>query len=112
MNKKGQALVLFVIFFPLFIFIFAYLFDVLYINFNYIRLKGIENNAIKYIKDEKNLEDVKQFIYENDKNIEIISITDNYISLKSKIKSIFGQVIGHDYYIINVKDYIKKNEGT
>ena len=48
MNNKGQSLVLFVFLLPVFIIIFAYIFDTCYIKINNNKLDNLSSIAMNY----------------------------------------------------------------
>ena len=82
-NKKGQTLVLFIIFLPVIIISFAFVIDV-----------GLMYNAkIKGVK------------YFSDNGIEIKEIkTDKCTKINYEISSIFGRVLGMDTYKVEINN--------
>lgn len=106
MNNKGQTLVLFVVLIPLFLALFAFVIDSAYIVRKDIELEGIATSSLKtVIKDGKSINEVKQVIKENDKNIKIISLDDSSIHLENKINPIFGKIVGYDKYNLEIELY-------
>lgn len=97
MNKKGQALVMFVMLLPIVLMLFAYVFDSSYIVLEEKKLNDIAEKSLKYL-EKYDIEKVKVFIYENNKNIIIKDLGNNYIHLKYDAKPIFGRFVGYDYY--------------
>jgi hypothetical protein len=103
MNNKAQSLVLFVFLLPLVIALFAYVFDTCYISINKTKLNNIGELAMEYEKENKDLNEIKKMIKDNDKDIEIESISYGNIHLKKEINSIFGNIIGIKKYLLEVK---------
>ena len=65
MNDKGQSLVLFVFLIPLFIAIFAYVFDTCYIKINNNKLDNLSALAMNYVLKDKNKIEIEQLILES-----------------------------------------------
>lgn len=103
MNNRGQTLVLFVVFIPLILAIFAFVFDSAYIVRKNVELESIANSSLKAIMvNNKDREDVIRVIKENDENIEVVSLDDDSIHLINKINPIFGKIMGYDKYNLEV----------
>ena len=102
MNNKAQALVLFVFLLPLVITLFAYVFDTCYIAINNTKLNNVGELAMEYEKENKDLNEIKKIIKDNDKDIEIVNISYGGIHLKKEIDSIFGNIIGIKKYHLEV----------
>lgn len=105
MNNKGQSLVLFIALIPVFILIFAFVFDSSLIVSYKTKLKSINNMAIKYVVKYKDDFDMKEYLNKNDSDIKIIKFTndDGVINLHIQkiIDSYFGKLAGFDTYEIN-----------
>ncbi len=107
-NNRGQTLVMFVIFLPVLIIIFAGLIEVSTINIEANKLDSINSIAIDYGLDNINDENIKdkleELIKTNDNKIEQINIKleTNKLSIElTKYKdSIFGKIIGKKNYKI------------
>ena len=107
-NNRGQTLVMFVIFLPVLIIIFAGLIEVSTINIEANKLDSINSIAIDYGLDNINDENIKdkleELIKTNDNKIEQINIKleTNKLSIElTKYKdSIFGKIIGKENYKI------------
>ena len=107
-NNRGQTLVMFVIFLPVLIIIFAGLIEVSTINIEANKLDSINSIAIDYGLDNINDENIKdkleELIKTNDNKIEQINIKleDNKLNIElTKYKdSIFGKIIGKENYKI------------
>ena len=109
MNDKGQSLVLFVFLIPLFIAIFAYVFDTCYIKINNNKLVIKYNNkldnlsalAMNYVLKDKNKIEIEQLILDNDADIKIISITNSEVHIRKEVDSMFGSIIGIKKYSLD-----------
>ena len=107
-NNRGQTLVMFVIFLPVLIIIFAGLIEVSTINIEANKLDSINSIAIDYGLDNINDENIKdkleELIKTNDNKIEQINIKleDNKLNIElTKYKdSIFGKIISKENYKI------------
>ena len=102
MNNKGQSLVLFVIIIPIIILLFVYLFDLANLTSEKIKLDSIAKTSITYLKEDKEILEVQNYIIKNDKEIKIIKINDTEIHLKKEVPSIFGKNIGFKSYKIEI----------
>lgn len=102
MNNKGQSLVLFVIILPIVILLFVYLFDLANLTGEKIKLDNIAKQSITYLKEDKDINIIKNYIIKNDKEIKVINIDDNEIHLEKEVPSIFGKNIGFKSYKIEI----------
>lgn len=112
-NNNGQTLVIFVIFLPILIILFALVFDVgsMYMENN--KLNNLNIIVLNYGLDNINDEDLKNklndLILKNDKNINKINININIennsinINISKEVNSTFGNIIGIRKYKINSK---------
>ena len=98
MNNKGQSLVLFVFLIPVFIAIFAYIFDTCYIKINDNKLDNLTSIAMNYVLMDKDKIEIEQLILDNDADVKIINITNSEVHLKKEVDSIFGSIIGIKKY--------------
>ena len=98
MNNKGQVLTLFVLLLPILMILFAFIFDSSYIVRENSKLDDIAYTSLEYLNSSKDLETVKEYILKNNKDIEIVTMTNEKIDLIYKLKPIFGKVVGCDYY--------------
>lgn len=71
MNKKGQALVEFIIILPILIFILFAIIDYGVISYNRNRMENIINDVSKMYNNNEPEKDIKDFIKTNDSNINI-----------------------------------------
>lgn len=95
-NNKAQALVIFVIFLPVIILFISYIFDTIRINYEENKI-----NNIALIISNKDKDKVCEIVLKNDKDI-ICNKIDDEVILNKRIKSIFGKIIGKDFYDIKV----------
>lgn len=103
MNNRGQSLVLFALLMPIFIMMFALIFDSSIIVAEHIKLKSIGKDAVENIMEKKESSTVvKDIILKNDDTIEIIEINNNSVHLKKNIDSYFGKIIGYDTYELEI----------
>lgn len=105
MNNKGQVLVVFILILPLLLLGGAYIVDTTYISYHTNKLNGINSLVIKAAKEKKlDVKEIHEYINKNDLNIkiEIVEITNNKIKigLKKEIKSLFGNIIGKNKYVL------------
>ncbi len=95
MNKKGQALVIFIIFIPIFLLSLALIIDV---GLMYkAKIKGTE--LLKEATRE-NI-DIETYFKDNDLIIDDIQ-TDNCSKITIKVNSIFGNIIGIKSYQVKI----------
>lgn len=102
LNKKGQSLIMFIIFLPVLLMAFALIVDV-GLMYN-AKIKG--NNLLKSCKNE-NL-DVVDYFKINDIVIENMETSRNKeeacVIINYKIDSVFGSLVGYEYYDIEISD--------
>lgn len=112
MNKlddKGQSLVIFVIFIPLFIMIGTFIIDIGFAKYNERKLNSISKEVISYgmkhISEDPRSE-MEELIKKNDDEITYYEIdidTDNNkikLIINKDSKGIFGKIIGKELYKI------------
>lgn len=114
MNNKGQVLIFFVLIIPLLLLGAAYIIDSTYIAYNTNKLNGINSLIIRDASIKKlSVEEIKEYIKKNDKDIEIefIFVSDEKLelNLKKEIKSLFGVIIGKDSYTITSNKILEIN---
>lgn len=105
MNNKGQVLIFFVLILPLLLLGATYIVDNIYISYNTNRLNSINDLVLNDVANGKlDIVNIDEYIKKNDSNIVIekININDDVIQieLSLKIKSIFGFIVGKDYYYL------------
>lgn len=105
MNNKGQVLVVFILIIPLLLLGGTYIVDTAYISYHSNKLNGINSLVINSaVEKELTAIEIEEYIIKNDPNIEIQSliVTSNRIelTLKKEIKSLFGNIIGKDSYVL------------
>lgn len=83
MNKKGQALVEFVIILPVMIFIGFVFIDFILINYNKQKLENIIVDVAEMYKDNESEVEIKKFIAKNETNVKVEFIdNDKYFDVK------------------------------
>lgn len=83
MNKKGQALVEFIIILPILIFILLAIIDYGTISYTKNKLENIIGDVSSMYKNNETDEEVNRFLNNNDKDLKIdISREDKYINVK------------------------------
>ena len=95
-NNKGQSIVIFVLVLPLLILFISYVFDVSNVQYERNKL----NSIASVVKDSKS-DNKCDIAVKNDKDL-ICTSDGNKITLKKRIKSIFGKILNKDYYDISV----------
>ena len=105
LNNKGQSLVIFVLILPVLIVFIGYSFDVLNTNYEKNRMENLSLMLKENLDEDITDNEIKELISKNDANI-IVSIT-RYeakveVELSKRIKSLFGKIIGKEYYDIKV----------
>jgi Flp pilus assembly protein TadG len=107
LNKKGQALIEFVILMPIFILIFFGIVDFGRIYYTKIELQSKMNDVVDMINKEKSYSDIKRIINkDSDNNINVFMIDDNNertIDLQTKIKL---YTPGLDVFLSNPYDVV------
>ena len=105
MNNRGQVLILFVLIIPILILGAAYIVDNIYISYHTNRLNNINSLIINDSVIEKlEEEQIVEYVHKNDEEINVKVIYDDSqikITLTKRIKSIFGVIIGKNYYDLN-----------
>ena len=105
MNNKGQVLVLFILIIPILILGAAYIVDNIYISYHSNRLNNINSLVIKDTSINKLTEEqIVEYVKKNDEdiNVKVIYVGSKIkITLTKRIKSIFGGIIGKNYYDLN-----------
>lgn len=90
MNKRGQALVEFVIILPIFLMLFFVVIDFGRILFTRISLENISNDVVKMYKNNEQYNDIEEYIKKTDKNatFKIENENNKYINfyLSSKVE--------------------------
>lgn len=83
MNKKGQALVEFIIVFPIILFIFLAIIDYVMMSYNKIKMENIISDVERMYKNNENSEEINDFIKKNDLDISLlVKKEDKYLMLK------------------------------
>ena len=83
MNKKGQALVEFIIILPVLILILFAIIDYGMLSYNRNRMENMINDISKMYSNNESIEEINKFIKSNDKSININIINDDeYIDIK------------------------------
>ena len=83
MNRKGQALVEFIIVLPVLIFILLAIIDFGTLSFNKNKLENIITDVSSMYKNNESIEDINKFLNKNDKDIKLeITNEDKYTNIK------------------------------
>lgn len=77
LNKKGQALVEFIIILPIFIFIAFMIFDYGMISYNKVKMENIITDVSKMYKNNENIDEINDFIKNNDYEVNMNLIKEN-----------------------------------
>lgn len=100
MNNKGQSLVIFILVLPLFLTIVFCIKDLYTVRYEKNKLRSLAQTSILYImKDNKSYEDVRHFINSNDKDINILDISNTSITLKKEVPSVFSNIVKKNYNV-------------
>lgn len=100
MNNKGQSLVIFILVLPLFLTIVFCIKDLYTVRYEKNKLRSLAQTSILYImKDNKSYEDVRRFINSNDKDINILDISNTNITLKKEVPSVFSNIVKKNYNV-------------
>lgn len=106
LNRRGQALIIFVLFLPLLLMFLVYVFDISNILYVKNRLTNLGNTAFTNFSGEVSTsnEDVIDLIKKNDSSIkvDIIKGEKTKLQLTKIVDSNFGQIIGKDKYTVKV----------
>lgn len=86
MNRKGQALVEFVLILPVFIYLVFASLDVGRVILCKNHLEGIMNDVSMMVKEEKNIDEIKEFIKDDSYKIDISITYDKYANVKLNTK--------------------------
>lgn len=95
-NKRGQVLVGFLILVPVLLMFFIFLIDVALVMNKNIIVKGLVEVKEDMISNKQKLE-------MNDIEYSELYIKDNCVFVRTRVKSIFGQIVGKKEYEILVK---------
>ncbi|MBQ3021302.1 MAG: pilus assembly protein [Bacilli bacterium] len=83
MNKKGQALVEFIIILPILLFIMLAILDYGLLYYNKTKLENIITEVSKMYNNNEPEEEINNFIKSNDKNLKYtVTIEDKYTNIK------------------------------
>ena len=82
MNKKGQALVEFIIVLPILILILFAILDFGLVSYNKNKMENIISDVAKMYSNNESIEEIKTFILSNDKDIDVkFESEDKYIKI-------------------------------
>ena len=104
-NKKGQALVEFIIILPIILFIMLIVIDFSLILLNKNRMENILNDVVNMYKNSETIEKIDEFVNENIKETEVSFKANNeYINVYMNKDYIFltpglSKIFGNDYKI-------------
>ncbi|HHT38604.1 MAG TPA: hypothetical protein GXZ95_04235 [Mollicutes bacterium] len=120
MNRRGQILILFIIFIPIFIALAAFAIDMGHSFYRSNKLNNLSRMVLKYGLEHIEEEDVRDkmidLIYKNDKDIDSykLIIEDNKIilNISKTIDSVFGKAIDFNFYYLsaNYIGYIENDK--
>ena len=84
MNKKGQALVEFVIILPIFLLLLFLVIDFGKILYTRISLENITNDTVRMYKNDKTYDEIKKFLNKKNKNVDftLTNNNDEYLEFK------------------------------
>ena len=103
MNKRGQALVEFIIILPIIIFIMLAIVDYGSISFNKNKMESITNDIANMYHNNESIDEINKFISNNDKDINFsYEVSDKYINVKLTKK--------YKYITPGIDNIIKNNE--
>lgn len=85
-NRKGQALVEFVLILPVFIYLVFASLDVGRVILCKNHLEGMMNDVSMMVKEEKNIDEIKEFIKDDSYKIDISITYDKYAHVKLNTK--------------------------
>lgn len=109
LNNKGQVLVFFVLLIPIFLVIFVMVIDIGNLSYQKNSLNNICNLTLDYIKDEQNIDKIKDYVKLNDNKINDIKINNNELILKKEVEGLLSHVINIDTFDIEVSCNIERN---
>ena len=107
LSNKGQSLVIFIVFIPVFIMMGTFVVDLGFAKYNQNKLNNITKMIVEYgLKhiDSDPYQDMVDLIYQNDETIDNYNITidtDNKtvsMSMDKVTKGLFGNIVGKDIY--------------
>lgn len=104
-NKKGQALVCFVIILPIILILFGYLIEVVIISYNKSKIVSVTKSIIANCIDDCEKNDIIILYKDNNIILEDIDVDRTLglrIKLKTTVESNLGSIIGKDNYILEV----------
>ena len=105
MNKKGQALVEFVIVMPLMVLIMFAIIDFGTYNYNKSKLEGILNNVNNMYQNNETIDEIDAYLSKNDNSVVLnIDSGDKYTKIKL--------VKHYDFITPGIKSIFKNNEIT
>ena len=88
LNKKGQTLIFFVVILPVLLFIFMFVIDLGYMNYEKTKLDNLAKECVSYKLDGKKNKEVIKFIRLNSNDVEY-DIYVNKVILRKKYSPIF-----------------------
>ena len=103
MNKRGQALVEFIIILPLIIIVMLAIIDYGSISFNKNKMEGLINDIDRMYTNSESIDEIKNFVSKNDSDIDISFVDDDKytkIILKKNFK----------YITPGIESILKNNE--
>ena len=107
MNRKGQALILFVLLLPLFIMFLAIIVDLGLVTNARIKYESIAKDCLKVIKNSSE-EEGQRLLEKNGLNKDEYTITKDSnsieITINTKVDAIFGTIINMKEYEIDIKE--------
>ena len=109
LNNKVQVLVFFVLLIPIFLVIFVMVIDIGNLSYQKNSLNNICNLTLDYIKDEQNIDKIKDYVKLNDNKINDIKLNNNELILKTEVEGLLSHVINIDTFDIEVSCNIERN---
>lgn len=102
-NKKGQALVEFVLIIPILIMVLCAVIDLSFIFYNKSHLEGVLNDSVTYVLNGKTSTEIKELIDDTSINLSL-DINENLVTIKltkdvDLITPFIGSILDNPYTI-------------
>ena len=112
LNNRGQVLVLFLLILPIFLILFVLVVDIGNAIYEKQSLNNICNLGIDYMKNEKDIEVIKQLILLNDEDITTIEVGEDNLVLEKKIEGLLSHIINIDFFDLKVSCEMEKGDNN
>lgn len=108
LNSKGQTLVVFILLLPVVLLFMMVIIEKCYLYIEQQNIKGTFDIVCSYVLEEKNSEKIEKLAYQNDKDLDKVTVTYSEstvtVRLDKNIKSIFGNIVGYSTYSYHIED--------